>query len=109
MADRPAAFVLFGLYGVAVLLLVGVVLLITTSKGFKSRRFRRIARMLIAVTGVALLARGIAFEVLLSLNTGGLRNSVGSLESRWSFIIWNPWFVLGGALFLWTALRIRRR
>jgi len=47
-------------------------------------------------------------EVLLATNTAGLRADVGPLETRWSLILWNPWFALGGALFIATAIQASR-
>lgn len=61
--------------------------------------------MLLAVVGVGLVLRGLALEVLLATNAAGLRANVGLLETHWSLILWNPWFVVGGALFIATAIR----
>ncbi len=45
-------------------------------------------------------------EVALAVNAGGVRDSVGATESRWSLVLWNPWFVVGGVLFVGVALGI---
>lgn len=102
-------FVVFGLFGVAVLLLAGMALVMITSGWIGPERASGVAGVVVAVVGVAMLIRGVAVEVLLATDTGGLRAAVGPLESRWSLAVWNPWFAIGGALFLWTALRARRR
>lgn len=105
---RPAAFVAFGLFGVAALLLAGIALVMVASGGIASQRLSRVAGVLLAVVGIALVIRGVALEVLLATDTGSLRATVGPLESRWSLALWNPWFATGGLLFLWTAIRVRR-
>jgi hypothetical protein len=106
---RPVSFVVFGLFGVAVLLLAGIALVMLTSGRIGPERLSRVAGLVAAVVGVTLVIRGAALEVLLATGAGGLRTTVGPLETRWSLALWNPWFALGGALFLWTALRARRR
>jgi hypothetical protein len=53
--------------------------------------------------------RGIALEVLLVTDIAGIRAAVGPLETRWSLILWNPWFVLGAALFIGTATQLLHR
>ncbi len=107
-AQRPTAFVMFGLFGVAVLLLAGIVLVMTASGVVGTVRLSRHANVVVAVVGSALVIRGLAVEVLLGADIGGLRTSVGPLESAWSLALWNPWFTMGGGLFLWTFLRVRR-
>jgi hypothetical protein len=57
---------------------------------------------------LTLLARGIVVELALAVNLGGVRDSVGSSQTRWSLALWNPWFVLGGALFMVGGLRVAR-
>jgi len=105
---RPAGFVVFGLFGVAALLLAGIALVIVATGGIASERLSRVAGVVLAVVGVALVVRGVALEVLLATDVGGLRAAVGPLESRWSLALWNPWFAIGGALFLCAAIRVRR-
>ncbi len=97
-----------GLFGVAALLLLGIAVIAIASSARLAGRPGRAARVLVAVAGAGLLIRGVALEVLLAADAGGLRTSVGPLESRWSLVLWNPWFALGGALFLATARRARR-
>ncbi len=78
------------------------------SGGIGSLRLSRVAGVVLAVVGAALVIRGVALEVLLATDSGGLSGAVGPLETRWSLALWNPWFAIGGALFLWTAIRVRR-
>jgi hypothetical protein len=105
---RPASFVIFGLFGVAVLLLVGIGVIAVACDPRSPRRLRGVAIALLALAGVVLVVRGVGLEVLLATNSGGLRTSVGPLETRWSLALWNPWFALGGLLFIATGVRARR-
>lgn len=105
--QRPASFVIVGLLGVALLLLIGIALIMTAT-GRRGRRLSRPAIPVITAVGVLLLIRGVALEILLAVDAGGLRTTIGPLETRWSLVLWNPWFALGGALFLWAAIRAWR-
>jgi len=105
---RPTTFVLIGLYGPALVLLSSVAVLGFASTARRSIRLRRAATTLIGVVGIGLLLRGVVLEVLLGWNVGGLAKQVGPLETHWSLILWNPWSTLGGALFVATAIRLRR-
>ncbi|PZS01393.1 MAG: DUF3995 domain-containing protein [Pseudonocardiales bacterium] len=107
-AGRPASFVIFGLYGAALLLVIGIALIAVTQRPQAVRRLRRAASALLAVVGVGLVLRGLALEVLLATNADGLRKNVSPLETHWSLILWNPWFAVGGALFIATAIRASR-
>jgi hypothetical protein len=107
-ARRPASFVVLGLFGVAVLLLAGIGVIAAASGIRLAGRPRRVAVALLAVAGLLLLIRGAGLEILLATNSGGLRTSVGPLESRWSLALWNPWFALGGVLLIGTAVQARR-
>lgn len=105
---RPATFVVFGLYGVALTLLAGAALIVLVSIPGPMHR-RSAPTALVGVIGIGLLMRGVALEILLATDVAGLRARVGPLEARWSQVLWNPWFALGGALFIATALQLRRR
>jgi len=102
---RPASFVVFGLFGVALLLLIGIAAITMTQCPRVPRRRRRVAALLVAFVGAGLAIRGTALEVLLATNAGGLRASIGPLETHWSLVLWNPWFTFGGALFIVTAIQ----
>lgn len=105
---RPTGFVVFGLYGVAILLIVAIALLTVTAGYGGSPAWSRRTTAVVGLAGALLLLRGVLLEVLLGLDVGGLRATVGPVETRWSLALWNPWFTLGGALFLWTTLRVTR-
>jgi hypothetical protein len=102
---RPTSFVIFGLFGVAMFLVVGIGVIAATQSSRIAERWRHAATVLVAVVGVGLAIRGVALEVLLAMNVGGLQASVGPLETYWGLVLWNPWFALGGALFIVTAIR----
>ncbi len=102
---RPVSFGLFGLFGVALCLHLGIAVIAITQSARIARRRRYAAAVLLAVVGVGLAIRGVALELLLATNAGGLRASVGPLETHWSLVLWNPWFAFGGALFIVTAIQ----
>lgn len=104
---RPTSFVIFGLFGVAMFLVVGIGVIAATQSSRIAERRRHAATALVAVIGVGLAIRGVALEVLLAMNVGGLQASVGPLETYWGLALWNPWFALGGALFIVTVIRGR--
>lgn len=106
--QRPTGFVVFGLYGVAIVLIAAIALLAVTAGWGGSPTWSRRATAALGLVGVLLLPRGMALEVLLGLDVDGLRATVGPLETRWSLALWNPWFALGGVLFLRATLRARR-
>ncbi len=105
---RPASFVVLGLFGVALLLLVGIAVIAATQSPRGSERQRRAATALLGIVGLGLAIRGAAVELLLATDIAGVRASVGPLETRWSLVLWNPWFALGGVLFLMAAIQARR-
>lgn len=105
---RPTSFVVFGLYGVALLLFAAIAILTVTAGWVGSPTWTRRATAVVGLGGVLLLLRGVVLEVLLGFDVGGLRATVGPLGARWSLALWNPWFALGGVLFLWTTLRVAR-
>jgi len=107
--ERPTAFVLIGLWGVAALLTVGGVFWCAVARGWPhGRPMRRSAAVVGLLVGALLLVRGAVLEVVLLLDAAGVASSVGPVQTRWSLWLWNPWFVLGGILFLMAAQRLAR-
>jgi len=102
---RPTSFVVFGLFGVVMCLVVGIGVIAVTQSSRIAERWRHTAAVLVAVVGVGLAIRGVSLEVPLAMNVGGLQASVGPLETHWGLVLWNPWFALGAALFIVTAIR----
>jgi hypothetical protein len=106
---RPTAFVLFGLWGVAALLVAGGSLWCALARGWpRGRQMRRAAIVVGSFAGVLLLVRAVVVEVVLLLDAGGIASSVGPAQTRWTLWLWSPWFLLGGALFLVAAHRLAR-
>lgn len=106
---RPTAFVLVGLWGVAALLLVAASSWCVLARGWpRGHRMRRAAIIVGALAGVLLIVRAVVLEAVLLLDAGGIASSVGPAQAHWSLWLWNPWFLLGGALFLLAAHRLAR-
>jgi hypothetical protein len=59
---RPASFVIFGLYGTALLLVIGILTIAVTQSPRAARRLRRAVTLLLAVVGVVLVLRGLALR-----------------------------------------------
>lgn len=102
-ARRPLPFVLVGLWGTATLLLVGAAFSAALGRGRLRGGLRRVALLACWLVGATLLARGVALQLVLATGAGGLASSVGPSQTRWSLVLWNPWFMLGGVAFLLTA------
>lgn len=105
---RPLSFVVFGLWGTALVLLVGAAFSIGLARWRPYGGLRRWMVILGFLVGVALLVRGLLLEVVLLAGVGGVASAVGPLETYWSLILWNPWFMLGGLLLILAAHRFRR-
>lgn len=105
---RPALFVMAGLWGAALLLLLGAALSAALARGRPRGRLQRVAVIAGWLVGTVLLARGVVLQLVLVTDAGGVASSVGPSEVHWSLILWNPWFMLGGILFLLTAHRFGR-
>lgn len=105
---RPVPFVVLGLWGVAVALLAGAAIVCWAASAGRARRWRVRCGWVAGLAGLGLVARGLLVELALATDAGGVRGAVGPAEARWSLVVWNPWFVLGGALFLGTAVGLVR-
>jgi hypothetical protein len=105
---RPPLFVLAGLWGTALLLLLGAALTAALARGRPRGRLQRVAVLAVWLGGIVLLARGVVLQLVLMTGASGVAPSVGESEVHWSLILWNPWFMLGGILFLLTAYRLGR-
>lgn len=97
-SERPAWFVAGGLWGVGLLCLVGAaVALGLRRRGVHGRRWRAL-RLLGQAICVLLLVRGVVVEVLLIAGVSTV-GEVSAAQKFWTLAVWNPWFILGGALF----------
>ncbi|WP_084580251.1 DUF3995 domain-containing protein [Kutzneria sp. 744] len=85
-ARRPTWFVLFGLWGVAALLIAGAAFCLL------KHPWQRVGQF----AGAALVARGVLIEFVLLVGIA----DVSAEERLWSLVLWNPWFALGGVLWL---------
>lgn len=102
---RPWWFVLGGLWGVAAVLLAGAGFGVGLARWTFSGTPRRLVVALGWLGGGLLVVRGLVLEVLLA--TGPLAAAVGPAQTRWSLLLWNPWFVLGGVLVLLATYRFQ--
>ncbi|WP_018681796.1 DUF3995 domain-containing protein [Actinokineospora enzanensis] len=107
-ANRPTWFVLAGLWGVAALLLLGAVFTLALSHWRPRGYLRRAATLLGYLIGGLLLLRGVLIELALATNLGGVATETGPAQTRWSLYLWNPWFILGGALILLATRHFTR-
>lgn len=105
---RPLWFVLAGLWGVAAVLLVGAGFNI----GLTRWRFRGTLRRVIIALGLLggglLVLRGLLLEVVLTTGIGGVSDAVGSAQTHWGLLLWNPWFMLGGVMVLLATHQFAR-
>jgi hypothetical protein len=106
--QRPTWFVVAGLYGVAVALLVAAALALFLSSATTTGRRRWLVPLAAALTALLLL-RGVGLEVLLLVDPGYGDGAVSGAERFWSLVLWNPWFALGGVAFGCAAVAARRR
>jgi Protein of unknown function (DUF3995) len=107
-ARRPVSFVVFGLWGTALLCLLGAVFCVGLSVRQPDGGWRRSIVILGLLAGVVLLARGLLLEVILLTGAGGIGSSVGPVEKHWSLILWNPWFAAGGLLLILATRQFQR-
>ncbi|MEV6606125.1 DUF3995 domain-containing protein [Kutzneria sp. NPDC051319] len=94
-AQRPTWFVLFGLWGVAALLIAGAAFCLL------KHPWQRVGQF----AGAALVARGVLIEFVLLVGMA----EVSAEERFWSLLLWNPWFALGGGLWLMAFNQSPRR
>lgn len=107
-ARRPWGFVLFGLWGTALVLLVGAAYGIGLAYARPRGGLRRGMVVLGLMAGAALVVRGLLLEIVLLTGAGGVASAMGPLETYWSLVLWNPWFVVGGLLLILAAHRFWR-
>jgi len=103
-ATRPVWFVLGGLWGVAAVCFTGAALVWVLASGVTGGRG---VPWLVRVAGAVLVARALAVEVLIATDGSALATSVSPAERHWTLWLWNPWFMLGGALFAAASFATR--
>jgi hypothetical protein len=105
----PAPHVVFGLWGVAIILLAAALLALWATRYPLSPTWLRVARVAAALVAIALLLRGVYVELALATDLGGVRQTVGPLETHWSLTLWNPWFILGAFCFFALSVAIKAK
>ncbi|MCC3650568.1 DUF3995 domain-containing protein [Streptomyces sp. S07_1.15] len=101
-SERPAWFVAGGLWGVGLLCLVGAaVALGLRRRGVHGRRWRALRWLGVGI-GALLLTRGLLVEVLLITEVSAV-GEISAAQKFWTLALWNPWFILGGLLFVLAA------
>jgi uncharacterized protein DUF3995 len=106
--ERPTWFVVGGLWGVAAALLVGAGFCVGLARWWPAGTLRRLTAALGWAGGALLVLRGLLVEVLLATGAGGVADTVGASQTRWSLLVWNPWFVVGGVLVLLATREFAR-
>ena len=105
--QRPVWFVLGGLWGVAALLLVAAALGMALARTEPQPRLAVV--VLGAAVGLLLLLRGLVIEALLLSGALDGNTAITADQRRWSLLLWNPWFLVGGAFFALAALAAYQR
>ena len=90
-------------------MLAGALLALWATRYHLSPTWLRVAKAAAALVAIALLLRGVYVELALATDLGGVRQTVGPLETHWSVILWNPWFILGATSFIALFLAIHHR
>ena len=106
--ERPTWFVVGGLYGVAATLLTAAALAVALARVRITDR-RRLLPLLGLGLAAVLLLRAVVVEVLLLSDAGYGKGAVSADQRWWSLVLWNPWFLAGGATFALAALGARSR
>ena len=102
-AERPGWFVTSGLWGVAVLLLIATLLGTALARARLEGWRRHLVVVCGAALGVVLLLRGLVVQLLLLAGAHEGNAAITAEQRQWSLLLWNPWFVAGGAAFLLAA------
>jgi hypothetical protein len=109
--ERPAWFVVVGLWGVGVLCLAGGGLgwllarpRLPRTGGLAGRAVRTLGWCVCAV----LLVRGISVELLLLSDAAGQEMDISPEQRLWTLVLWNPWFLVGGLAFGLAARQFGR-
>lgn len=106
--QRPGWFVAAGLYGVAALLLGAAGLAVSVARRSGSPRWRRLAPLLAIGVGAVLALRAVVVHVLLLADVGCGGGAITPAQRTWTLWVWDPWFLIGGALFGLAGVAARR-
>jgi hypothetical protein len=105
-SERPAWFVVVGLFGVCVLLLVGVAVAVLLERSW---RWPRLLSLLGWTASAILLLRGIGLELLMVTGAVQAGDGITADQFRWTWLVWNPWFIVGGVCFTMASIQFGRR
>jgi hypothetical protein len=106
--QRPAPFVVGGLYGVALALVVAAALGIALARNPLARGHRWVVLLGAGVAAVLLLrAVGVELLLLTAADYGG--GAISGAQRQWTLVLWNPWFLVGGIAFALAAAGSRHR
>lgn len=105
-SKRPAWFVVVGLFGVCAALLVGAAVAVLLERSW---RWRRLLALLGWTASAILLLRGIGLELLMVTGAVHAGNGITGAQLRWTWLVWNPWFIVGGICFTMASIQFGRR
>jgi hypothetical protein len=97
--ERPAWFVVGGLWGVGVLCAAGALVGLELARTRLNGSTRVLVRSAGYGAGLILVIRAASVELLL-LTSPALSDTVGPAQKLWTLALWNPWFAVGGVAFL---------
>lgn len=97
--ERPAWFVVVGLWGVGLLCLLGGALGWLLARPRPDGLVGSLIKALGWAVCAVLLVRGAVVEVLLLTDTAGPEIDVSPEQRLWTLVLWNPWFLAGGLVF----------
>ncbi len=109
--ERSPSFVA-EVWATGVLKLVAAAIALALIRPWGKRIAPRLLRILIWGTGVTLLLYGgsnLIQDVLIVAGVIDVPKSMGPEAVRWYLFLWEPWWILGGVLFLATAWQTRGR
>lgn len=107
--ERDPGFVLMT-WATVILKVLGGLLALATIQPWGRRIPHRLLLVLVAGAGVVLTLYGLAGFVEKALMLSGvvdIPDSMGEGPARWYLLLWEPWWILGGVLFLLTANAMR--
>ena len=104
-------FVALGLWGVGGIKLLGGLVALALVQPWGRLLPQIVLRTAAWIGGGFALLYGLALYIQHTLMIGGsiaLPSGLGSTAARWHLVLWDPWWILGGILFIGTAWLARR-
>ncbi len=97
--QRPVSFIVFGLWGTALLLVAAAAIGVLLATGGLTGIAHRLLVALGMVTAAVLLIRGVLIEILLAVGAYDGNKALTAAQRHWTLVLWNPWFLAGGIAF----------